>query len=195
MARANLSEDKHWYVVRTAVKSEAKAARNLHLAGYEVYLPTKRVEQKHRRTNIILEREQPLMLRYLFVAQPRTGADWFTLRKCEGVESVLGTDTGWPVPVPFQAVQRIFLAERDMQFDDTRAARIYRKEEAKTRKATLEMKFKPGLDVRVTDGPFATFGAQVEEVTKAGKIKALVELFGALVPVEFEAAQLSPAAE
>lgn len=43
--------------------------------------------------------------------------------------------------------------------------------------------------------PFAKFGGIVEEVTKAGRIIALIELFGRMTPVEFEAGQLCPAAQ
>ncbi|MGN7770155.1 hypothetical protein [Phyllobacterium sp. 22552] len=40
--------------------------------------------------------------------------------------------------------------------------------------------------------PFATFGGVVEEVTKSGKVIALIELFGRMTAVEFCSKQLSP---
>lgn len=193
--KAHLSGDKNWYVVRTNIKCEEKAARNLRLAGYEHYLPVMRYEVKHQRTNTRIVKEKPLMLRYLFVAQPKGNADWFTLRACEGVECVLGVE-GQPIPVPFASVEQIFLAETDMVFDDTKEARIHRREEARTKKATTELKYAPGTLVHVVDrnNVFAMFGGTVERVTKAGKVKALMDLFGRMTPVEFDPEQLSPAA-
>ena len=90
----------------------------------------------------------------------------------------------------------IYLAEVDMQFDDTRAARIHRNEEAKSKKAATEMRFPKGESIWVIDpgNPFVSFGGTVEQVTKAGRIKALVDIFGRLTPVEFDAGQLCPAA-
>lgn len=185
--------DKLWYVVRTSIKGEDKAMLNLLRAGYEVYLPRMRFEVKNRRTNIYSVQERPLLMRYLFIAQPRYEADWYTLRQCKGVESILGDGRGFYLPVPFALVEALYIDEIDMVYDDTRQARIHRKEEARTKKATLEMKYAPGVKVRVTDGPFADFFALVEEVTSAGRIKALIELFGRSSAVEFEAAQLSAA--
>lgn len=193
--KAHLSGDKNWYVVRTNIKCEEKAARNLRLAGYEHYLPVMRYEVKHQRTNTRIVKEKPLMLRYLFVAQPKGNADWFTLRACEGVECVLGVQ-GQPIPVPFKAVEKIFLAETDMVFDDTKEARIHRREEARTKKATAAMKYRPGADVWVTDerNPFATFGGIVEEVTSSGKVRVLMDIFGRLTPADFDVDQISTAA-
>jgi hypothetical protein len=44
-----------------------------------------------------------------------------------------------------------------IQFDDTRAARIHRKEEAKSKQATTALRFQKGEGVWVTEGsnPFA----------------------------------------
>ncbi|MEJ1118920.1 hypothetical protein V9K92_10635 [Phyllobacterium sp. CCNWLW109] len=41
--------------------------------------------------------------------------------------------------------------------------------------------------------PFATFGGVVEEVTKSGKVIALIELFGRMTAVQFDGKQLTPA--
>ncbi|WP_157929492.1 hypothetical protein [Phyllobacterium zundukense] len=57
------------------------------------------------------------------------------------------------------------------------------------------MRYPAGSSVFVTDwvSPFATFGGIVEEITKAGRVVALMELFGRMTPVEFEPKQLTPA--
>ncbi len=185
---------KAWFVVRTNIKCEAKASDNIRLAGFDVYFPRMRFEKKHRRTNLYTTHDRPLMIGYIFGGMPRDDKlkHFGFVRACEGVEKFLEYQ-GKPIPVAGAAVQGMFLAEQDMRFDDTRAARIHRKEEAATLKATIEMKYQPGREFAIIDGPFATFTAIVEEVTKSGNIKAMVSLFGRLTTVEFEAAQLSAA--
>lgn len=185
---------KIWYVVRTNIKCEEKATNNIRLAGFDVYFPRQRYEKKHRRTNLYSTRERPLMLRYIFVGMPQNKKlqHFGFIRACEGVECFIEYQ-GQPIPVRGKDVESIYLDEIDMKFDDTRAARIHRKEEAKTRKATLEMKYQAGKEFAIIDGPFSNFRAVVDEVTKSGNIKAMVSLFGRLTSVEFEAAQLSAA--
>lgn len=186
--------DKVWYVVRSNIQCEAKAADNIRLAGFDVYYPRQRIEKKHRRNNTYLVKERPLMVSYIFVGMPRDEKlrHFGFVRACEGVERFLEYQ-GKPIPVHGRDVQAIYLAEVDMRFDDTRAARIHRKEEAKTIKATLEMKYAQGKSFAVTGGPFDGFRAVVEEVTKTGNVKAMISLFGRLSMVEFEAVQLTAA--
>jgi len=67
-------------------------------------------------------------------------------------------------PAHAAIVGAIYFAEVDMQFDDTRAARVHRKEEARSRKAKTESEFSPGRLIFVTEkgNPFATFGGVVD---------------------------------
>lgn len=188
--RANLSKDKDWFVVRSNIKCERKAADNLRKAGFETYLPMMRFERKNKRTHTIRTLERPLMLRYLFLALPRHAQHFGFARACEGVERILGDVENHPIPVPFALVNGLFLAETNLEFDDTREARIHRKEEARTKKATVALKFFAGSEWRVIDGPFASFNAEVENVTSAGLVRVLVSIFGRMTPVELEPDQL-----
>jgi transcriptional antiterminator NusG len=192
--KAAIDKDKHWYVVRTNPKCEEKASTNIRKAGYEVYYPRRRVEVKNRRTHTYTTRETPLMPRYVFVGLPQADRNFFKVRGCAGVECILGVD-GRPARISADHVKAIYLAEVDMQFDDTRAARIHRKEEAATARENTARHFTIGKDVIVTDAgnPFATFSGIVDEITKSGRVIALIELFGRMTPAEFDAAQLSAA--
>ncbi|MCO4316324.1 hypothetical protein M8997_003940 [Phyllobacterium sp. 21LDTY02-6] len=193
--KAGIDKDKHWYVVRTTVKGEVKAFESIRKAGYDVYFPRRRVEVQHRRTKTYVVKEQPLMPRYLFVGQPRVNPDFYRLRNCDCVEGVLGVD-GRPIRVSEKSVEEIYIAEIEMDFDDTRAARIHRKEELASAKENAARQFPSGQSVFVVDpaNPFSKHAGVVQEVTRAGKVRALIQLFGRMTPVEFEAKQLSSAA-
>lgn len=190
--KAAIDKDKHWYVVRTNVKCEEKASENIRKAGYDVYYPHRRVEVKNRRTHTYTTRESALMPRYLFLGLPQDNRNFFKVRGCDGVECILGVD-GRPVRISADHVEAIYLAEVDMQFDETRAARVHHKEEARSRKAKTEDEFSPGRPIFVTErgNPFAAFGGIVDAVTNAGRVIALLNIFGRMTPVEFEARQLS----
>lgn len=182
---------KLWYVVRTNVQAEEKALMNIRKSGYDAYLPRMRKDIVHHRTKAIITREFVLFNRYLFVEQPAVGADWYTLRKCEGVECVLGIN-GTPIPVPSNAVERFREAETDMQFDDTRAAKIHRGEIEKTHEREVRKRFPKNRHIDVLAGPFGGFAGQVVGVTSRLTIKAMLNIFGGLVPVEFDAADIRP---
>lgn len=193
--KAGIDKDKHWYVVRTTVKGEGKAFDSIRKAGYDVYFPRRRVEVQHRRTKTYVVKEQPLMPRYLFVGQPKVNPDFYHLRNCDGVEGVLGVD-GRPIRVSEKSVEDIYLAEIEMDFDDTRAARIHRKEELASVKENTARQFPAGQSVLVVDlsNPFSEREGVVVEVTRTGNIRTLLELFGRMTPVEFREFQLSAVA-
>lgn len=192
--KASIDRSKLWYVARTNIKCEEKAADNLRKAGFDYYLPRQRVEIVNKRTHTVRTIERPLMLRYLFVGLDRSNLAFGFVRACEGVERILGDMDEHPIPVPAGMVEEIFLAETDLRFDDTRAARIHRREEARTKKENVARTFRRGRKVRALDGPFSSFGGVVEEVTSRGTVKALIEIFGRWTEVEFEPGQLAPAA-
>jgi transcriptional antiterminator NusG len=190
--KATIDTAKAWYVVRTNIKCEEKAVANIRAAGFDAYLPRQRYEYKHKRNNTYVVRERPLMLRYLFVGFDKRNKAFGFVRSCEGVESFIECQ-GWPIPVSEKDVASIYDAEMNMDFDDTKAARIHRREEAKTKKLTLEMKWPAGLHVRVNDGPFKSFMGEVESITNRGHIQVLVGIFGRKVSVEMEAPQIEAA--
>jgi transcription antitermination factor NusG len=189
-----VDDRKLWYVVRTNIKCEKRALAALAAAGYEAYLPLMRRDVVHHRTKKVVTKEFVLFNRYLFVAQPASGADWFRLRRCDGVEAVLGSG-GRYFPVDARSVEKFRRAEAELEFDETRAAKLRRKEIGRTMKATAEMKFPAGTDIRVKKGvahahPFGGFFGKVESVRGRGVVTAMIELFGRLTPVEFQADEI-----
>lgn len=143
MALAFIDHDIPWYVVRTGVRAEEKAYVNLLRAGFrDTYLPRKLVETINHRTHIRRRKTLPLMPRYLFLGLRHS--DFALARECEGVEYILCEEgrSGKPILVPGKDIEEIFMAERNLLFDDTREARAYRGE-------LLEHQFPKGAKVRV----------------------------------------------
>jgi transcriptional antiterminator NusG len=193
MATFRINPNRRWFVVRTNIKCEQKATDNIRAAGFDVYYPRHRVERQNRRTNTYIVKEFPLMMRYVFVGLRQDDLAFGFVRACEGVECLLGVN-GTPIRVPASIVESILDAEINLEFDDTRDARIHRKEEAKTRKETMRMKFPQGGQVEITDGPFSGFQGFVDGFTSRGDIEVLVNLFGRMSPVEMRSSQLQAVA-
>lgn len=188
-----------WYVVRTNIRSEDKAERNLRNAGFSTYAPWQRFEKYNRRKNVHITRELRLCPRYLFLdvgAISRERTPWGVIRGCEGVESILGVN-GLPMPLsPLEerALAAIREAEDQHVFDETREGKLFRREIGKNKRETTRMKFPVGSQVRINDGPFATFSGEVTNVTGKGYIEVLTMIFGRLTPVEVEPKQVDQAA-
>lgn len=187
-----------WYVVRCNIKSEDKAETNLRRAGFRTYAPWQKFERFNRRKKVFIQHELRLAPRYLFLDVGdlrREQTPWGIIRGCEGVEAVLGYQ-GLPIPLhgkEIEALEAIMAAERDHVFDETRAGKLHRREIGKTKRETTRMKFPVGSKVRINEGPFATFGGEITNVTGRGHLQVMTEIFGRLTPVELEANQVEAA--
>lgn len=186
-----------WYVIRTNIKSEGKAERNLQNAGFSTYAPWQRFEKWNRRKNVQIVRELRLTPRYLFldvgdIRRDRTA--WGIIRACDGVESVLGVN-GLPVslsPLEERALAAIREAESQHVFDETREGKLFRGEIKKTHKETTRLRYPIGSGVTINTGPFATFSGEVTNVTGRGYIEVMTMIFGRLTPVEVKPEQVEP---
>jgi transcription antitermination factor NusG len=174
-----------WYVLVTNPTKSAKAAQNLDDEGYTVYLPKQQFEVIHHRTKAVMVKTVDLLKQYLFVGMPRENADWFTLRRCEGVAHPLGVDA--PFSVNPGAVLNLWANEHELKFDDTREAQIKRKEIGKTMRETAKLRFAKSkmARIKVADVPFI---GKIQDFNARGELIALVDMLGVerrvTVPVE-----------
>lgn len=183
-----------WFVIRTNIKSEGKAERNLAAAGFRTYAPWQKFERLNRRKRVWIQHEMRLAPRYLFLEadMPIEDIPWYVVRVCEGVESVLGIN-GTPhrlSAAEVASLDDIRNAEADYAFDETRAGKLHRREIGKTKKETTRMKFPVGSKVRISDGPFTSFNGEVTNVNGRGHLSVLASIFGRLTPVELESGQV-----
>lgn len=182
-----MADERRWYIVRTNIRCEARAATTLRRARYRVYVPKLRKDIRHHRSKEWITKRFILFPRYIFVAQLVRRPDWFTLRQCDGVESVLGID-GVPYEVPRDTVARFLMAQRNGDFDLREGNTI----SGRQRRALASARFRRGQAVRVLTGPFAGFAGHVESIEGRGIVKAAIEIFTRLTPVEFEPDQIEP---
>jgi transcription antitermination factor NusG len=185
-----------WYVLRTNIKSEDKAERNLAAAGFRTYAPWQKFERFNSRKKVFIQHELRLAPRYLFLdtgVLPREQTPWGVIRACEGVEHVLGYQ-GLPIPLHSEetkALVQIMTAEANYEFDETRAGKLHRREIGKTKKETTRLRFPIGSKITIKEGPFASFSGEVTNVNGRGHVQALVGILGRLVSTELETKDLA----
>lgn len=176
-------------------RDETVAERSIRDAGFECYFARMRKEIIHHRTRQIIVRRFPLLMGYIFVQLPTPNAEWLT--GCGVIAYGLGEE-GKLFAVD-EAKDLLHSAEMNLEFDETREARLLHKREARTKKEAALRLFPKGAAVQVKQSwpnphPFAGFLGQVTGATSKGKIKAVVDLFGRLTPVEFNVDELEQAA-
>lgn len=81
---------------------------------------------------------------------------------------------------------------RPSPISDAEAARILNQVEEGVDRPRPNITFEIGEEVRVTDGPFASFNGAVEDVDEdRARLKVSVSIFGRATPVELEYAQVA----
>ena len=175
--------DKRWYVIHTYSGYENKVKTNLDqrvkhmdMGGkiFQVVIPTEEeieIREGQRRTV-----SRKLFPGYVLVHMIMEDDSWYVVRNTPGVTGFAGstseTDRSRPMPLADEEVSRIL---RQM---NAAAPRI-------------NVGFKVGESVRVTDGPFVDFVGQVDEINlDKGKVRVMVSMFGRETPVELDFLQV-----
>jgi len=185
-AGASVSADKgekKWYIVHTYSGHENKAkltllerVRNANLIDYfgEVLVPTESVMEVvkgQRRTTT-----RKFFPGYMFVQMVLDDRTFHLVKNTPKITGFLGGTK--PTPVP----------EREITGVQTNM------NEGGKPKPKARVVFEAGDSVRVIDGPFANFSATVEEVkSDKQKLKVSLSMFGRVMPVELDFAQVEKA--
>jgi transcription termination/antitermination protein NusG len=171
---------KRWYIVHTYSNFENKVAQSiqeqvaqkkLSELFEQVLVPTEEVVEIRRGRRIKSERR--FFPGYVLVKVDLTDEAFHLIKNTPKVTGFLGSGQK-PVPIT-----------------DAEASRILNQVAEGVEKPKTSIKFEIGEQVRVADGPFASFNGQVEEVDEErSRLKVAVSIFGRPTPVELEYAQV-----
>ncbi len=174
----------NWYIVHAYSNFEKKVAEAIQTSAKdkgldhlieEVFVPTEEVTEVRRGRKINTERR--FFPGYVLVKMTLNDDTYHLIKDTPKVTGFLGSGNK-PMPVPQKEVDRI----RGVI------------EEGETRPRST-ITFEIGENVRVVDGPFASFSGVVEEVDEdAERVKVAVSIFGRATPVELEFTQVEKAA-
>lgn len=169
-----------WYIVHAYSNFEKKVADAIRQAAAEkgmselieeVFVPTEDVTEVRRGRKITAERRY--LPGYVLVKMLLNDQTYHLIKETPKVTGFLGAGNK-PMPVTQREVDRI----RGVVTDSIERPR-----------STIT--FEIGENVRVVDGPFASFSGVVEDVDEdTQRVKVAVSIFGRATPVELEFAQV-----
>ncbi len=171
---------KRWYIVHTYSNFEKKVAESLkeqaaqkHLEDYfeQVLVPTEEIVEIRRGRKIKSERR--FFPGYVLAKIELTDEVFHLIKNTPKVTGFLGSGLK-PVPI-----------------SDAEANRILNQVAEGVERPKASITFEVGEQVKVAEGPFASFMGQVEEVDEErSRIKVAVSIFGRPTPVELEYGQV-----
>ncbi|MDJ0933641.1 transcription termination/antitermination protein NusG [Breoghania sp.] len=171
---------KRWYIVHAYSNFEKKVADSIREKAQatgledlfdEILVPTEKVVEVRRGRKVGAERK--FFPGYVLVKMDMTDEAYHLIKNTPRVTGFLGADNK-PMPISEAEAQRI----------------LHQVQEGVDRPKP-SISFELGEQVRVSDGPFASFNGLVEEVDdERARLKVAVSIFGRATPVELEYAQV-----
>jgi transcriptional antiterminator RfaH len=162
-----------WYVTETHPRAEQRAFQHLARQGFSAYLPCCHKQRRHaRRVEAI---RAPLFPGYLFVSMDLARARWRAIRSTLGVRSLV-CEGDRPLPVPCGIVEE-----------------IQARENAEGLITVDEAPFRPGEELRVTQGPLRDRTGWFQHALERDRVMILLELLGRRVPLAVPFVAVRPA--
>lgn len=171
---------KRWYIVHAYSNFEKKVAesireqaaqRGLEELFEQILVPTEKVVEVRRGRKVDAERK--FFPGYVLVKMALTDDAYHLIKNTPKVTGFLGADNK-PMPI-----------------SEAEAGRILHQVQEGVERPKPSVSFEIGEQVRVADGPFASFNGLVEEVDEIrARLKVAVSIFGRATPVELEYGQV-----
>jgi len=169
-----------WYIIHAYSGFENKVAQQIleqaerHDMGdliEEVFVPTEEVIEIRRGQKVSTDRK--FFPGYVLAKMAMTDESYHLIKNLPKVTGLLGSG-GKPSPIT-----------------EAEAARIMHQVEEGVERPKSLISYDIGEQVRVCDGPFASFSGLVEEIDEErSRLKVAVSIFGRATPVELEYAQV-----
>src|SRR2546421_9054906 len=171
---------KRWYIIHAYSNFENKVAdsireqakqRHLEPVFEEIMVPKEKVVEVRRGRKVDAERK--FFPGYVLVKMDLPAEAYHLIKNTPKVTGFLDADNK-PLPI-----------------SDAEAQRIIHQVQEGIERPKPSVSFEVGEQVRVSDGPFASFNGTVEEVDDArSRLKVAVSIFGRATPVELEFGQV-----
>ena len=172
--------DKKWYIVHAYSNFERKVAESIkekaQAAGLgdafeEILVPTEKVVEVRRGRKVDAERK--FFPGYVLVKMAMSDEAYHLIKNTPKVTGFLGAD------------------KKPVAISESEALRILQQVQEGVERPKPSISFEVGEQVRVSDGPFASFSGQIEEVDEVrARLKVAVSIFGRATPVELEYTQV-----
>ncbi|QDY78487.1 transcription termination/antitermination protein NusG [Streptomyces qinzhouensis] len=185
-----------WYVIHTYAGYEKRVKANLEQRAvslnveefiYQAEVPEEEIVQikNGERKNV----RQNKLPGYVLVRMDLTNESWGVVRNTPGVTGFVGNAYD-PYPLTLDEIVKMLAPEAEEKA--AREAAEAKGEPVPSRKVEVQvLDFEVGDSVTVTDGPFATLQATINEINAdSKKVKGLVEIFGRETPVELSFDQI-----
>jgi transcriptional antiterminator NusG len=179
-APATSGRPKRWYIVHAYSNFENKVAESIRdqarqrgLSEHidEVLVPKEKVTEARRGRKV--ETERKFFPGYVLVKMDLTDEVYHLIKNTPKVTGFLGSEKK-PQPI-----------------SEAEALRILQQVQEGVERPKPSVSFEVGEQVRVSDGPFASFNGTVEEVDEGrSRVKVAVSIFGRATPVELEFGQV-----
>lgn len=172
-----------WYVVHAYSGYEKKVADNIKEQAAklglsdmieEISVPTQEIVEVKRGSRVNTERK--FFPGYILIKMIMNEDTWHLVRNTPKVSTFLGTK-GKPTPI-----------------SDLEASQISEKVLQGIEKPRPSVEFEVGEQIKVIDGPFASFDGMIEQIDEEkSRIKVAVSIFGRSTPVDLEYSQVEKA--
>ncbi|QHC20428.1 transcription termination/antitermination protein NusG [Streptomyces sp. GS7] len=185
-----------WYVIHTYAGYENRVKTNLEQRAvslnvedyiFQAEVPQEEVVQiKNGDRRTVRQNKLP---GYVLVRMDLTNESWGVVRNTPGVTGFVGNAYD-PYPLTLDEIVKMLALEAEEKAAKEAAAAEGKP--APSRKVEVQvLDFEVGDSVTVTDGPFATLQATINEINAdSKKVKGLVEIFGRETPVELSFDQI-----
>ncbi len=159
-----------WCLVHAKIHRETTAVEHLTRQGYRAFLPLSWRRIRHARKTSVEKRA--FFPGYLFVSLDLEQDSWRAINSTTGVVRLVANG-GAPAVAPVGFVEQLIAAA------DAESVLI------------LQPKLEPGEQVRIVGGAFAEQIAVIESLDGPDRVRVLLDLMEARIPIELPRSQIS----